>query len=117
MRPPVNREQLLQTLRTNRDEHHAVYTEALAAYRSGMVAWHREQVAAIQDGRKVHRYAPSSLPEPEDHTADYDRTIQMLEWAVSDTVEIDEQAFTELVLDEWSWSGRWRDSTHSYTSR
>jgi hypothetical protein len=117
MKPTVNRARLIETLRANRDTHHAVYTQAVAVYRQEMVTWHQRQVAAIQDGREVHRHVGSSLPEPEDHTDDYDRAIQMLEWETGDTVELHEEEFMNLVLDEWHWTGRWQASTSSYTSR
>jgi hypothetical protein len=57
------------------------------------------------------------MPQPERHTDDYDHAIAMLEWTVGDTVPVDPDAFAQLVLDRWDWSGRWHATMSNYSSR
>jgi hypothetical protein len=43
------------------------------------------------------------LPMPEDHSRDYERVIEMLEWSQDETLELDESEFSTYVLDQWGW--------------
>ena len=54
-----------------------------------------------RDRKKISRAL--SLPEPQDHTEDYDSVIAMLEMSVEDIIELDADSFQRYVLDKWSW--------------
>jgi len=115
MRPvTVDRARLLEALEANRAAHLATYQEAIVAYREQMIGWHQDRIAELRAGQKADRHA--DLPEPENHTADYDAAIEMLRWSVTDTMQMDDQSFTQLVLDQWAWTERWRRTTSSYSS-
>ncbi|HXM03797.1 MAG TPA: hypothetical protein VN939_14390 [Chthoniobacterales bacterium] len=43
------------------------------------------------------------MPEPVDHTADYDRVISMLEMSAQDLVQVSAEQFDQYVLDNWRW--------------
>ena len=110
----VSKSELLDILTRNRDSHREVFLTAQRRYREELIRLLDERLAEVRAGRKIDHYL--RLPEPEDHTGDYDRAIRMIEMSVQDVIEIDEKTFGELVLDEWSWSERWAQTTSSYTS-
>jgi len=115
MRPvPVSKDDLLAKVQANRDAHAAVYAEAVAAYRAQATEWHRKQAAAIPEGADIERYL--KLPEPEDHTGDYDAALKMITWCTDPTIVMDQETFRQLVLDEWGWTDSWRRNTSSYSS-
>jgi hypothetical protein len=117
MRPvPVSKEELLGKVRANRVRHDGIYTEAIAAYRAKAAEWHQGQAEAANHGRQLERCLPGSIPEPEDHTGDYDAAIQMIEMAQATEIMVDEETFRRLVLDEWGWSDRWARTTSVYAA-
>ena len=68
--------------------------------------------ASAKNGRPIDRYF--RLPEPEDHTVDFDTALDMLEWEVGETVELDERTFRRLVRNEWAWRETFAANTASY---
>ena len=56
------------------------------------------------------------MPEPHDHTDDYDTVIAMLEMCVDEVVEIDMQEFDNYVRDNWQWKANWSASNALYSS-
>jgi len=48
------------------------------------------------------------------HEASYKRAIRMLELSVEDIIEVEEDIFNQLVLDEWSWKNQFVNLTLLY---
>lgn len=108
----VHREEFLNRLRINRDNHRAVFEDALEGYRNRLTAELERRVRDLKRGRKVDQYI--GLPEPEDHTDDYDRIIAMAEMSISDRVELSQDEFAMYVMDQWRWRQSFSDSTELY---
>ena len=68
-----------------------------------------------RNGKRIKRMI--SWPEPEDHTADYDHSIRMLEMCVDDQIEISADDFERLVMDQWGWKAKWSETTSNYLSQ
>lgn len=109
----VKKEDLTNTLKLNRDNHRQAFEEAVAGYRKRAIELLEEHIKRISDG-KVERVLVS-LPEPEDHTDDYNRIITMLEWTVFDTVELPMREFDMYVRDNWNWKGEFIATSQMYT--
>jgi hypothetical protein len=56
-----------------------------------------------------------SIPRPEDHTADYNRAIKMIEMHEGDTITLGEDEFAQLVMDDWAWKRQFLDSSAMYS--
>lgn len=54
-----------------------------------------------KDGKQIRRAV--IMPEPQDHTPDYDRVIAMLEMSVDTVIELDADSFDNYVMDNWAW--------------
>lgn len=110
----VDKKAALTELRKNRDAHRAIFLEALAGYKAQALEILEKHIADIKEG-KIHRVSVS-LPQPEEHTKDYDKAIKMLEMSVDKTIEIDEQSFTCYIMDDWSWKRQFLTSNSSYSN-
>lgn len=110
----VRKQDLLDTLKKNREAHRSVFAQALIAFRQKALAELDQLIAQVNEGKPVHIY--SRLPVPEEHTADYDRAIDMLRMHVGDTVTLNEEAYAKFVADDWGWKSSFIANTGSYIS-
>lgn len=108
----VNRDEFLLRVRENRNSHRGVFEEALGGYRSRLLAEFERRVRDLHRGRHVNQYI--GLPEPEDHTDDYDRILAMAEMSIDDSLELTEDEFGMYVMDQWRWKQSFSDSTARY---
>lgn len=97
----VVKEELLTTLKANRAKHRIKFERGLEVYRSVVIAELEDKIAALRKGESIVRSV--SIEAPEDHTADYDTVIQMLEMDVQGHIEIGVGAFQCYVQDQWHW--------------
>lgn len=109
----VKKDDLIRTITENRNAHRETFLAAQVKY--------RERVIEELDARLIEARRPGGninlgfrLPEPVDYTEEYDTALQMLAWEVSDEVELDEQTFSQLVLNRWHWQQHFAASTRSY---
>lgn len=108
----VDRIQLLETLKANRETHGESFKQAMTGY----VALQREELEnllkKLNDGEAI----PSRLRElpPEDHTKDYDEAIAMMEWAIGPEVLLTQSQFRQYVMDNWGWKEQWTASNTGY---
>lgn len=110
----VSKTDLLEILRKNRDGHRATFDKAVEEFRSVSVKRLNAVVRQIKSGTMPNLYTLSQIPVPEEHTADYDRAIKMLEMHNEATVILNEQAYARLVDDEWDWRVSWMANTAMY---
>ena len=94
--------ELTKVVKANRDKHNAEYLEAKANYRGKVLEALDERRQDIANGADISLYF--QLPEPQDHTADYDRVLRMLEMSNDRSIELDGLEFDQYVMDNWSWS-------------
>lgn len=103
---------LLEVLRQNREVHRAKFLDAQVQFRQRAVYELDRSLADARKGNEVRLFI--RLPEPEDHTADYDREIRMLEMHQEEKIDIRAAQFDQLVMDRWGWSGSFAANTLSY---
>lgn len=109
----VKKEELLVRVRSNRADHHDLYVKAWEAFKRRVIEELEDMHAAARKG-EIRQYV--GLTAPQDHTAEYDRAIAMLEMSVDDQVTIDAQQFAELVRNEWAWFNQTRHINSTYAS-
>ena len=63
---------------------------------------------AAVEGEEVERYIEAV--QPEDHTDDYSRVIEMLAMTTAEDIELSQDEFEKYVRDKWEWSA------HAYAS-
>jgi hypothetical protein len=100
----LDRNELLEIVRENRDKHVADYKEAVADYKKAVVNLAKENLALARTGRLEDITRMKNAPgAPVSYEDSYNRAIRMLELSVEDQIELEEQVFNQLVLDEWHW--------------
>jgi hypothetical protein len=108
----VSKEDLIATLRENRDSHRDIFIAAQQAYRDKMIEELDRALAEARTGGQIRR--DFTLPVPEDHTEDFNTAIAMLEWHQAKTVELEQYEFQQYVENEWGWQKSWAANTAAY---
>ena len=111
-RVTVKKIELLDTLKTNRAAHRLIFEEALEGFREEVIKQLEQSLADAKAGRKLRTYI--ALDEPMDQTRDYDRAIKMLEMSVDEEVDLTQQEFAQLVLDDWTWKHQFIETSTLY---
>lgn len=114
----VKKAELLAALEKNREQHHAIFLEAVDGYEKEAERLLEEHLDRLRDsaGKSKPMLLRIFLDAPSDHTEDYDAAISMLQWSEDDTVEIDQQTFRNYVLDDWQWKRQFLASNSYYSA-
>lgn len=109
----MKRLELLDIVRANKEKHIKEYAEAVIDYKKLVVkvAGENVDIAAKDTVVKNFKHWPTT---PESFEDSYKRAIRMLELSIEDIIEVEEDVFNQLVLDEWSWKRQFVGSTTSY---
>lgn len=108
----VRKDEFIQRVQANRDKHRATFEKALEGYKALMLRELEHRIHDLKRGRRIDRYI--RLDEPEDHTDDYDRVLEMARMSVEDTIDLTGQDFAMYVMDQWSWKHDFEATTAMY---
>ena len=108
-----DKQELVEIVQKNRDQHRAIFEEAVEGYRKQAVEQLEAHIVRIKRGELMH--VAVSLYRPEDHTRDYDRLLKMLHMTRQAEIELSEGQFAEYVLDDWSWKRQFLTSNRMYS--
>lgn len=109
----ANVAELLATVRANKVTHREQFLRALDGYHARLIEEFERRLTDLRKGRAVE--VAIRLPEPADHTADYDREIRMLEMHQGDTIPIGMHLFDQLVMDNWGWKQQFTATNAQYS--
>lgn len=104
---------LVETLKKNRDEHRDIFLKAQSVYREKVIEAFEERLESIRNGEKIVTWI--NLPEPEDHTQDFNDAIEMLEWETRERIELSPRDFKRYVQNRWEWEASFTANTRSYS--
>ena len=108
----VDRDEFIEKVTVNRDQHRAVFDKAHEGYRARLTLELERRIKDLRRGRRIDHYI--RLPEPEDHTGDYDRILQMAVMSLHDEIELSETEFARYVMDQWDWKDAFEETTSLY---
>jgi hypothetical protein len=111
----VKRTEILSRIKTNREAHRELFLKAQDGYRQDMIEELDRMLQEARDGKKIRRTI--ALVEPQDHTADYDRVIDMLEMSQDEILEIEAHEFDMYVRDNWSWRAFANETNSMYAAK
>ena len=112
----VKKAELLAILEKNRDAHHGIFLEAQEGFRKVVISELEKHLKLARNGKQqIKQYM--ALPEPEDHTRDYERVISMLKMDLSDTVELSERDYAQYVQDDWAWKRQFLGTNRIYSAK
>lgn len=111
----VNRQELLGIVRTNKDKHIAEYNESVEDYKAATIKLAKANLKLVNTGSLEEIAKCKAMPsKPVSYESNYTRAIRMLELSVEDTIEVEEDVFNQLVLDEWAWKNAFVASASLY---
>jgi hypothetical protein len=112
----VKKDKLLKILRANRDEHRAIFEEAITK-------WHEQAIERLQRMVDQAKKGPEAvefslgMPRPDDHTSEYNHVIRMLELSEDDEFILPAHEFAMYVMDEWGWQAAFLTTTSNYSEQ
>ena len=111
----INKKELLLIVRENKQKHVKEYNESVEDYKSAAVKVAAEHVELAKTGELSKIAKIKAMPSaPVSYEKEYDRAIRMLELSVEKEIEVEEDVFNQLVLDEWAWKHQFVASASLY---
>lgn len=100
----LDRAELLKIVLQNKEKHIEEYLEAVADYKLAVVKLAKDNLKLANTGDLAKISKMQAVPAaPVSYEDSYRRAIRMLELSVEDVIELQEDVFNQLVLDEWNW--------------
>ena len=114
----INRLELLDIVKKNRELHIAEFQEAIVGYKEKVVevAKNNLRLAKTGDLAKIAAGTRSLPTAPISYENEYTKAIRMLEMSVDEIISVEEDVFNQIVLDEWSWKRSFMAATAMYKS-
>jgi hypothetical protein len=100
----MNRLELLEIVKANKITHVTEFLEAVEDYKKLVlqIAQGNAKLAKTGDLEQFKKIKTTPAA-PTSYENDYKRAIRMLELSIESIIEVEEDVFNQLVLDEWSW--------------
>lgn len=111
----IKKQELLDVVKANRDEHKEIVSEALQKYRELAVAELDKMLADAKAGKRIRRTV--SLIEPMDQTPEYNKAIRQIEMSAEDVIELADHEFNCYVLNQWNWQKQFLHSNRGYSAK
>ena len=113
----VNRGELLTILVDNKKKHVKDYDESVKDYKKAAIKIAKEHMELAKSGELDQIAKIKAMPgRPHSYEDSYNRAIRMMELSVEDVIEVEEDVFNQLVLDEWHWKNQFVASSALYKS-
>lgn len=111
----VEKAELLSIVRENKKKHVKEFDESVKDYKKAALKVAKEHVDLAKSGDLDQISKIRAMPaRPTSYEKEYDRAIRMLELSVEDTIELEDDVFNQLVLDEWTWKHQFVASSALY---
>jgi hypothetical protein len=111
----LNKKELLQIVVENRSKHIVAYEESVVDYRSAALKIAKENLELVSTGELDKIARVRMVPTaPISHEKEYNRAIRMLELSIENEIEVEQDVFNQLVLDEWHWKHTFVTTSQMY---
>jgi hypothetical protein len=100
----IDRMELLTIVRENATKHVAAYDEAVEDYKAAVLKIAQNNLKLAKTGELESFAKIKAVPQPpQNYASSYTRAIRMLELSVEEVIDVEQDTFNQLVLDEWVW--------------
>lgn len=97
----VSKEFLLGKLEINREDHIAIYKEALQAWHLQILNTLKKELKKVENNKE---YQPNCyVAKPVSHEKSYNRIIALLSASLDEEFVLLNSEFSQYVQDEWGW--------------
>ena len=113
----VNRIELLEIVRTNKEKHIRDFNESVEDYKRAAINVAQKNLELAQSADLDQIAKIKGMPQkPTSYEKEYARAERMLELSVDEVIDVEQDVFNQLVLDEWSWKNAFVTSASLYKS-
>jgi hypothetical protein len=95
----------------------ADYASAVINYRVALQADLTKALVQANDPSSRLDKIKVDFSHPQSYASQYQQVIDMLEYSVDETINLDSQAFRAYVKDEWAWKGSFELTNSTYASK
>ncbi len=100
----MERVALLAIVKDNMTKHIADFTESVEDYKKLVLQYSTLNLKLAKTADLAEFKKIKSMPgAPVSYEDSYKRAIRMLELSIEDHIDVEEDVFNQLVLDEWTW--------------
>ena len=99
----VDKEKVLERLKTNREKHAEMVGEAIEGYKEELLEALATAQRDVAADKPFDHHSILSVTAPMDKTEEYDTAIEMMEMCLDDKVELTFQDFQHFIRDNWPW--------------
>jgi len=110
----VSKVKLLEAIQQCREAHKKAFAEAHTGWKKRVVSELGIGWSLAKEDKKFTTYF--ELPEPQDHTKDYDRVIMMLQMSIDTEIDLPAAEFARYVMDEWEWKQAFEKAHIAYSA-
>ena len=99
----VKKHELLSVLNENLVKHVDDVHEALELRRKEMKEYFTDAISKMERDEGYDAKENINFPKPSDSSNDYKKAIRMVEMTQDEIIELSEEQFDKLVMDDWDW--------------
>jgi hypothetical protein len=113
----LDRTKLLEIVKENMLKHIREYNESVEDYKKIVLRLSEANLELAKTGNLDQFKKIERLPTfPVSYEQSYRRAIKMLELSIDTIIEVEEDVFNQLVLDEWTWKNSFVTNSTLYKS-
>ena len=111
----IEKQELLDIVRANKQKHVEDFKESVTDYKKAALVIAKDNLALVKTGKVEEILKVKAMPpKPVSFEHDYDRAIRMLELSIDEVIELEQDIFNQLVLDEWTWKTTFTSNSTLY---
>jgi hypothetical protein len=99
----VKKNELLSVLQENLTKHKDDVLDGLELRREEMKEYFTAKLEKMDSNNKYNPKENINFRMPVDSSKDYEKAIRMIEMTQDEIIELDENQFDKLVMDNWEW--------------
>ena len=108
-----NVQTLIEKLEQNLRSHCDKYTSAMVAYRKIVMGSLKKTLDSMEKGAHLD-LSTLKFVAPVEYSKEYQRVISMLRLTTDKEIELDENRYDQLMLDNWNWKREFEQKTCMY---
>lgn len=110
----VNKSELLEKVKANREKHITDHAQAVENYWITVKGKLEDALATVEKKSTNKVFVLEN--KPESHVDDYDQVLSMLEMSVEDTITLENHEYSQYVMDKWNWKAGFATTNAVYAA-
>ena len=99
----IKSSELLFILENNLSHHKDDIQEAIELRRNEIILYFKQKLEVMESDESYSPKESINFPLPKDSSSDYEKAIRMVQLTQDEIIELNEDQFDKLVMDNWEW--------------